>query len=488
MAQQGDMEDIFRGAGISLTRIQSDRFYRLYELLAEYNEEWDLSRLRSFNDIVLKHFVDSVIFTRYRALPSPLVDIGTGPGFPGIPLKIMNPDLHIILAEPRHMRVRFMELVRDKLKLEGIEIYPHLVTDKSFFTVNAVITRALEDMAGTMQRVRHFLPEGGEIFFLKGPDAGTDRESIPPEIAAEFQQVQDTEYVLPQLGHTRRLVVFRHTRSVLTRTYRIMINAEETPGLPITSPDNRRFKEFKRLASGDSIKKTCQTLVCGKKILKEVIREKPGDEDYLLVFDGYRETDTAAQCVLDRFREADRLLVLKKNLYNELDIFNTQDPLLVTSFNEVPDWDGTIDEGCTLVIPFQDPANVGTVIRTAAGFGVKHCVLLRESAHPFHPRSVRSSSGTVFRMSFSRGPSMGKLGEIAASKDIPLVTLDKNGQDIRGFSFPGSFLLLPGIEGPGLPADMKKGAVAIPLSADVESLNGAVAASVALYEWRRRFS
>ena len=67
-----------------------------------------------------------------------------------------------------------------------------------------------------------------------------------------------------------------------------------------------------------------------------------------------------------------------------------------------------------------------------------------------------------------------------------LVALDSSGKDIRGFDFPPAFLLLPGVEGPGLPPEMKEGAVSIPLSHDVESLNGAVAASIALYEWRRR--
>jgi len=91
-------------------------------------------------------------------------------------------------------------------------------------------------------------------------------------------------------------------------------------------------------------------------------------------------------------------------------------------------------------------------------------------------------------MSFQRGPSIRELAELAGKGEITVVALDRSGQDIRDFIFPGSFMLLPGIEGPGLPEQIKKGAVSIPLSPDVESLNGAVAASIALYEWRRRIS
>ncbi|MGL4369758.1 MAG: 16S rRNA (guanine(527)-N(7))-methyltransferase RsmG, partial [Spirochaetota bacterium] len=93
------MESIFEDSGIALTPEQTDLFWRFYELFDRYNDEYDLSRIKKFDDIIRKHFVDSALVAQMIDLPSPLLDIGTGAGFPGLPLKIMSPDTEIILAE-----------------------------------------------------------------------------------------------------------------------------------------------------------------------------------------------------------------------------------------------------------------------------------------------------------------------------------------------------------------------------------------------------
>ena len=90
------MNDIFRHCGLELSPRQLGQFGDYYELLMEQNEALDLTRLKSFEDIVIKHFVDSIYFTEYVELPSPLMDIGSGAGFPGIPLKIYLPDLDAV--------------------------------------------------------------------------------------------------------------------------------------------------------------------------------------------------------------------------------------------------------------------------------------------------------------------------------------------------------------------------------------------------------
>jgi 16S rRNA (guanine527-N7)-methyltransferase len=126
------MGRLFSEAGLIMTDSQVERFIRFYDMLMEHNEAFDLTRLKNLDDIIIKHFIDSVYFTRFVTLPPSIVDIGTGPGFPGIPLKIMNPGLRLILAEPRQRRVTFLGMAVDELDLTDTEIYPHLVTEKSF--------------------------------------------------------------------------------------------------------------------------------------------------------------------------------------------------------------------------------------------------------------------------------------------------------------------------------------------------------------------
>jgi tRNA G18 (ribose-2'-O)-methylase SpoU len=134
-----------------------------------------------------------------------------------------------------------------------------------------------------------------------------------------------------------------------------------------------------------------------------------------------------------------------------------------------------------VLIPFQDPENVGAAIRSAAAFGAAQAILLAESAHPFHPKALRASGGAVLSLPLRQGPALSDLPE-----DLPIVALSAQGPDIRTTEFPPAFGLLAGLEGPGLPERWRNRALSIPIRAEVESLNAAAATAVALYEWRRR--
>ena len=478
--RKSNMVTMFRDAGFTLSSQQVDQFWIFYQMLVEKNEEYDLTRLTRFEDIITKHFIDCLYVARLTELPFPLVDIGTGAGFPGIPLKILHPDDDIILAEPRHKRVQFLNEVIDALELENIEVYPHLVTGHSFFQARGVITRALEATSETLQRVHHFLPPGGQVIFMKGP--GVDNEPVDAGLDENFTTTLDSDYTLPGTTHQRRLLVFSKISDGLKKTYRVMKEEAETEGLAITSADNKRFKLLKKLVSGDGIRKTGKTLVFGRKLISELWHERPQLCGSLLTYDGYTENDVSFMDIIDEFNRQHNFLVLKKALYNELDIFNTRIPLMEVTIPDIPEWDGTIEEGCTLLLPFQDPANTGAVIRSAVAFGITGIVLLAESANPYHPRSIRASGGTVFKADFYRGPSMGRLAEHVAN--LPVITLDRNGTPLGEVDFPGKFLLLPGMEGPGLPDELKHDAVSIPISEQVESLNAAVASSIFMYAWR----
>jgi len=133
------------------------------------------------------------------------------------------------------------------------------------------------------------------------------------------------------------------------------------------------------------------------------------------------------------------------------------------------------------LVPFQDPENVGAVVRSAVAFDVDRIILLAESANPFHPKAVRASAGTVFSARLFQGPSLSELPH-----DLPVIALSSSGQPLAQARFPESFCLLTGMEGPGLPPRWQASAVAIPMAPGVESLNAAVATAIALYEWRRQ--
>jgi 16S rRNA (guanine527-N7)-methyltransferase len=479
------MVSFFSRAGIALDTIQSERFWSFYKLLERYTRELDLSRLTNFSDIIVKHFIDSAHVGTLCDIPSPLLDIGTGAGFPGVPLKIMDPGLEVVLAEPRHRRVAFLERLIGELGLTGITIYPHLVTGHSFFNVNAVITRALETAEETAARVHHFLPRAGRIILMKGPAAEREVRELSREIRDNYSIAADREYTLPGTSYRRRLIVLEKISAVRTHTYRILTKGEAPMGTVISSSENRTFREIKKLVTIDGIRKAGKAILSGRKQVLEAGALRRGLCDFMVIYDGYAESDDELNALAVEFAASGKLLLMKKSLFNEIDAFTTGGPLMVIRTPVLPEWDPLTAEGCTLLIPFQDPRNVGALIRTAAAFGVGRIVLLREAAHPFHPKSLRASGGAVFTAPIMRGPSIGDIEDLCRTHALELIALDAAGTPLPGFPFPRRFLLLPGLEGPGLPESLRSRAVSVPISGEVESLNAVVAASIALYEYRR---
>ena len=109
---------------IILNNEQINSFETYKELLQEYNKKFNLTSITKDEDIYLKHFYDSLCIMKIKEIENStnLLDIGTGAGFPGIPLAITNPNLKITLVESNGKKCGFLELVKEKLKLNNIEI------------------------------------------------------------------------------------------------------------------------------------------------------------------------------------------------------------------------------------------------------------------------------------------------------------------------------------------------------------------------------
>lgn len=106
---------------IDISNEQIDSFKEYYDLLIEWNEKINLTSITELNDVIEKHFVDSSALFFYENLNGKkIIDIGTGAGFPGIPLKILCPDCEVTLLDSLAKRVNFLNDVIDKLHLKGI--------------------------------------------------------------------------------------------------------------------------------------------------------------------------------------------------------------------------------------------------------------------------------------------------------------------------------------------------------------------------------
>jgi len=247
----------------------------------------------------------------------------------------------------------------------------------------------------------------------------------------------------------------------------------------ITSADNPEFKIFLKLTGARGIKKHGLALLSRPKQVREVLKDFP-DQCAAIILSDLKEAS------LEFCTEDISIYHLSSNLFRQVDLFDTGQPILLVRVPRFTRWhDEVREKGCTLCIPFQDPSNVGAVIRSAAAFGVSRIVMLKEAAHPFLPKSVRVAGSALFRITLFQGPS---LDELKVS-DGPVVTLSQDGRDIGGYRFPETFCLIPGLEGPGLPAHLRATtSLTIPMESGVESINAVLATGIALYLWRSRLN
>ncbi len=198
--------------GITLDPDTLDKLWIFHQLLRKHNHDQDLTRLIGFETIVQRHYADCLVVHQLLQgkWPSPLVDIGTGAGFPGILIKLISPDTEIILSEPRPRRVEYLEMVVRELKLEKISVFGHKFTSRSFTQpVQGAITRAFELIPKTLPRLGNSLALGGQAIFMKGPNVDEEMAGVDEN---EYRLVKDHRYRIANTSLDRALVIYERLR------------------------------------------------------------------------------------------------------------------------------------------------------------------------------------------------------------------------------------------------------------------------------------
>jgi 16S rRNA (guanine527-N7)-methyltransferase len=204
------LADVFRNHNFQgVTHEQRKQLAHFYRLLMENQENENFTRLLKIRDIAIKHFIDCLIVPQLTTLQFPLMDVGTGPGFPGIPLKIAFPQERIILAEGVQRRVEFLKNVREKMNLQNLDIIGRNINPYFAYPVNGVITRAVEDVRNTLTNVLTCLQLNGTVYLMKGPNVDPEIKMAEQELGEFYKLEQDVAYTLPGTTHDRRLLVYR---------------------------------------------------------------------------------------------------------------------------------------------------------------------------------------------------------------------------------------------------------------------------------------
>ena len=175
--------------GIELTNSQLNAFETYYDMLIERNKVMNLTAITEFDEVMDKHFLDSVYLFRSIELKADykLIDIGTGAGFPGIPLKIVFPELKITLLDSLNKRVGFLNDVIDELNLNDIEAIhgraEDIARDKAYrASYDIAVSRAVANLSTLSEYCLPFVKIGGKFVSYKSGDCADEVDNAKAAI------------------------------------------------------------------------------------------------------------------------------------------------------------------------------------------------------------------------------------------------------------------------------------------------------------------
>jgi len=201
-----------RELGLTIEEIHAAQFMRYLAHLIEWNKTINLTTITNPNEIIIKHFVDSLGALIATSFPQNgmVLDIGSGGGFPGIPLKIVRPDIRLILVEPVRKKCSFLNSVIGLLKLHDVAAFDGTIEQYAKqslrHTIETIVLRALK-----YEEIREHIPE---VLTTKGKVILYRTEVITEqEIGKDFHLVSETKLTLPNASGKRVISVLEKNSS-----------------------------------------------------------------------------------------------------------------------------------------------------------------------------------------------------------------------------------------------------------------------------------
>lgn len=187
---QDIMREAAEAANMPLDERQLFQFTRYYEMLIEWNEKMNLTAITEPHEVAVKHMVDSLtaLETGLFAEGATVIDVGTGAGFPGLPLKIYRPDLKLTLMDSLQKRVGFLQAVVDELGLAGVECVHGRAEDAARNKVyrekfDLAVSRAVAALPVLAEYTLPFVKKGGYLVALKGAKYAEEAEAAGRALA-----------------------------------------------------------------------------------------------------------------------------------------------------------------------------------------------------------------------------------------------------------------------------------------------------------------
>lgn len=216
---ENKLQNLSKEINVLLNEEQLDKFYKYMNLLLEWNEKMNLTAITDEDGIILKHFVDSLTVLEYLKDAKSIIDVGTGAGFPGIPISIMNSDKTIVLMDSLNKRINFLNDVVQKLNLDNVRTVHSRAEDLGQNSMHrqkydVVISRAVANLTTLAEYMLPLTKIGGMCICMKGQEIVDEIKNSKYAIELLGGEIETIdEFCLPNSDMKRNIIIIRKIKN-----------------------------------------------------------------------------------------------------------------------------------------------------------------------------------------------------------------------------------------------------------------------------------
>lgn len=206
--------------GINLKDFQVEKYFNYMNLLIEWNNKFNLTAITEENDVILKHFIDCMTVFKYIGDEDNIIDVGTGAGFPGIPIAINKENANITLLDSLNKRILFLQEVIKDLSLENVVAVHGRAEDLARNKVyrenfDVAVSRAVANLSTLLEYLMPFVKVGGKCICMKGSDIGEelkDAEFAINILGGEIEKIDS--FYLPNSDIKRNIIIIKKIKNI----------------------------------------------------------------------------------------------------------------------------------------------------------------------------------------------------------------------------------------------------------------------------------